>query len=215
MENKKFSINDKIINIYWDRFLYKLDNGFFQEIKDEYKTLIVLAQLYERNIITKEKLIGQLKSLKKKELTRFKKTYHCTINDKWYNNEPFTEVLKDLYSSEVTFIKLIEILQLYTNKNYNFCINLIIENIIKPLLESFSNSYYSYDYFSQIFETNLLGFPEIKQEGYYTECYECGNKHFEPNSRQTVEEGMKQIIDFLHYYKKGNLTKIPKQLCQQ
>jgi len=100
MENKKFSINDKIINIYWDRFLYKLDNGFFQEIKDEYKTLIVLAQLYERNIITKEKLIGQLKSLKKKELTRFKKTYHCTIGAQQNAEEFKKTVAQDLENSE-------------------------------------------------------------------------------------------------------------------
>lgn len=207
--NKYFDKSDKIYDIDWYHFLDRLDCYYPVKINDEYKTLIVLTGLYENNIISKEKLKGQLKSLREKALTKFKKTYHCTINNQWYNDEPFSNVLKDLYESEISFIKLIEVLQLYTNKNYNYCINLIVENILSPLLRYFSD-HTSYRYFDDIFKTTLSDFPDIESEGTYSKCYCCGNNRFERSEELTFNLGLEKIKDFFHYYKKGNLTKIPR-----
>lgn len=201
--NKKFTINDKIENISYDRFLYYLE--------EEIMVLVVLTGLYEQNIITLDKLKGQLSSLRKGDLLKHKRTYHCDINNKWYSHEPAKEVFKDLSKdiTSVNYIKLLEVLQLYTTKNYNYCINLIINSIIKPTLNRFSQSSYSYDYFSQLFSTNLTDFPKIKIEGYRSECYECGSSHFVADERATRNK-INTIVEFFHLYKKGNLTKIPK-----
>ena len=202
MNNKQFFSTDTIEIISWDRTLYPLEH--------EIIAIIILAGLYENGTITREKLMGQLQSLRKGELLKFRKTYHCTINNRWYSDEPFTEIFKDLLAfKRVSYVKLIEVLQLYNNKNYNYCINVIVNQIIQPLLNYFASQYHSYDYFSQIFITDLKDFPKIEQKGYRSECWECGNTHFSSDIRRTKEKGTEQIISFFHNYKKGNLTKNP------
>lgn len=200
--NKVFTKNDKIINISWGKSIHHL--GIEMQI------LLVLTSAYVNKTITLEKLKGQLSSLRKGTLQKFKQTYHCGINNRWYNDESASEVFKDIgCNNEISYDDLIEVLQLYTGKNYNYCINMIIDSIIRPLLNYFSNSYYNY--FNQIFSTNLSEFPELKQKGYETHCYECGHRHFESDSKRTREQ-ITEITDFFHNYKKGNLTKIPKTL---
>lgn len=205
--NKVLTEHDKINNIRWNNIVYTLEK--------EMIAIIVLTKLYEKNIITREKLMGQLQSLRVGTLTEFKKTHHCTINDKWYNEEHFTDIFEDLFhyreinsQISVSYPKLLEVLQLYSNKNYNFCINTIVDQIIKPTLVYFSNS--SYDYFIQLFETSLNNFPTIKQEGYRSECSCCGSSEFQSDSKRTREEGIEKIKNLFHQFKKGNLSKIPK-----
>jgi hypothetical protein len=199
--NKCFKNNDQLLNLNWNKHFYSFE--------DNIKIIIVLTSLYENNIITINKLKGQLKALKAGTLTKTKNTFHCNINNEWYDHESFSVIYKDLFNfCNISFIKLIEILQLYSGKNYNYCINIIRESIFKPLLNTFSNS--DYDYFNHFINTTLIDFPEIKQKGYKYECYECGNYRFEKDHRQTNEKGIEKLNDYFHQYKKGNLSKIPK-----
>ncbi len=171
--------------------------------------LIILAGLYQNKTITIEKLKGQLSSLRKGDLLKLKKTYHCTINDRWYSEENASYIFNDLINfNNVSYVKLIEVLQLYTNKNYNYCIDLVVGRIIEPYLNHFTDS--QYDYLSDVFKTNLSDFPTIQEKGYRSECDCCGHSTFERDYRQTKEEGLKQITDFFHQFKRGNLSKIPK-----
>jgi hypothetical protein len=203
MKNKIFKPTDKIINIKWDTYYYSVPHEFL--------VLIVLTSLYENNVITLDKLKGQVRSLRDKQLLKYRNTYHCDINDRWYNDVGMMEVFEDLFNiKQVSFLKLIEVLQLYTNTNYNYCINLIIGKIINPLLDRFTYSTH-YDYFGQLFTTTLYDFPNILHKGYKSECYECGASRFTNDEKKTKEQ-ISQIIDYLHYYKKGTLTKIPKEV---
>lgn len=204
--NKIFNKKDNFFFWSWDRGLWYLE--------DEIVILLILSGLYERNIITLDKLKGQLKSLKEGKLQQYKKTYHCTINDKWYNNEPAIEIFKELYTNykieHISIIKLIEVIQLYLNKNYNYCIDFIVSNIFPRILNSFSNSQGEVS-FSNFIDIQIEDFPSIKIKGYKSECYECRNEHFISNHRETISQ-IDDIIEFFHQYKKGNLLKIPKQI---
>lgn len=208
--NKQFKNEDSFLLVKWTHI-----NSY---LNIDIRIILILTLLYQENKITRGKLIGQLSSLRKGVLYKKQNsTYHCTINDKWYDHEGFNEVLDDLYDDmgirdvPVKYIKLIEVLQLYSNKNYNYCINLIIEEIFQPLIRYFSNASMTGDDFNYlILKTTLYCFPKMKLEGYRTECYECGNSHFEIDSRRTQENNIKQIKEFFHEFKKGNLTKIPK-----
>lgn len=203
IENKEFKSSDRIENISWGRFLCYLEG--------EAMALIVLASLYESNVITREKLKGQLSSLRKGNLLKRKGTYHCEINDRWYSYEPASNVFKDLSerTGSVSYDGLIEVLQLYTGKNYNYCVDYVVGNIIKPTLNRFANSYVSYSYLSELFCTNIEGFPRIEHSGYQSECNCCGGSNFEVDYRGTLMQ-ISKIIDFFHRYKKGNLVKIPR-----
>ncbi len=202
----KFKTEDILIIQSWDRTLWYLEN--------EIVTLLILSELYNRKIITLDKLKGQLKSLKKGDLLKHKGTYHCTINNQWYSDEPAKNVFKDLFITykldTINISTLINTIQLYLNKNYNYCIDYMVSNIYPKLLNTFSYSYLDIDYLSQFIDTNLIHFPKIKHKGYCSECYECGNSHFELNHRGTIAQ-IEDIINYFHHYKKGNLTKIPKQ----
>lgn len=204
--NKKFSKNDNFFFWSWDRSLWYLE--------DEIVILLILSGLYERNIITLDKLKGQLKSLKEGKLQQYKNTYHCTINDKWYNYEPAIEIFKDLFEeyklNYINVIKLIEVIQLYLNKNYNYSIDFVVSNIFPTFLNSFSNSQGEVS-FNNYIDVQIEDFPSIKIKGYRSECYECGNEHFTPNHRETISQ-IDDIIKFFHQYKKRNLLKIPKQI---
>lgn len=204
--NKIFNKEDNFFFWSWDRGLWYLE--------DEVVILLILSGLYERNIITLDKLKGQLKSLKEGKLQQYKRTYHCTINDKWYNDEPAREIFKELYTNykleHISIIKLIEVIQLYLNKNYNYCIDFIISNIFLRVLNSFSNNQGEVS-FNNFIDVQIGDFPSIKIKGYKSECYECGNEHFTSNHRETISQ-IDDIIEFFHEYKKGNLLKIPKQI---
>lgn len=204
--NKIFNNQDNFFFWSWDRGLWYLE--------DEIVILLILSGLYEKDIITLTKLKGQLKSLKDNKLQQYKKTYHCTINDKWYNDEPARKVFKNLYEQykleHISIIKLIEVIQLYTNKNYNYSIDFIISNIFPRLLNSFSNRQGEVS-FNNFVDVQIDNFPKIEIKGYKSECYECGSSHFEANHRKTVSQ-IDDIIEFFHKYKKGNLLKIPKQI---
>lgn len=205
MDNKKLKLEDSFYFWHYDRGLWYLEDEIF--------LLLVLSELYNKNIISLDKLKGQLKSLKKGDLQQYKRTYHCTINDKWYNDETAREIFKDLFETyKLNYISvktLVEVTQLYLNKNYNYSIDFIVSNIFKPFLNSFSNSQGEAS-FENYINVQIDDFPEIKIKGYKSECYECGNEHFNADHRQTIAQ-IDNIIDFFHQYKKGNLTKIPKQ----
>ena len=91
----KFKTDDVLIIQSWNRTLWYLE--------DEIVTLLILSELYNRKIITLDKLKGQLKSLNKGYLLKHKGTYHCTINNQWYSDEPAKNVFKDLFIKNMTF----------------------------------------------------------------------------------------------------------------
>lgn len=198
--NKIFTTDNSILFQSWERSLLYLE--------DETVILIILSGLYERDVITLSKLKGQLKSLRAGTLQRYKKTYHCTINNVWYCDEPAIEVFKDLYINyqlkHISIIKIIEVLQLYLNRNYNYCIDYIVSNIFQRLLNSFSNSRGIVD-FNYCISVQIKDFPVIEIKGHKSECYECGNVHLIPNHRETMSQ-IDDIIAFFHQYKKGNIV---------
>ena len=168
----KFKKTDNFYFWHYDRGLWYLEDEIF--------ILLILTGLHEKNIINLTKLKGQLKSLKRGKLQKYKRTYHCTINDKWYNDEPARNIFKDLFEqyelNYINIIKLIEVIQLYTNKNYNYSIDFIISNIFPRFLNSFSNSQGEVS-FGNYINVQIENFPHINLKGYKSECYECGSEH--------------------------------------
>lgn len=203
MKNKEFGLNDKII-FKKPFILNNLENDIY--------ILVVLSMLYEREIITLNKLKGQLKSLRKGDLQKYKRTFHNSINNRWYNDISAMNIFEELYAEfnlgVISISKLIEVVQLYTNTNYNSCINFIVSNILKLSLESFSNS--TYTYLSEILEVTIESFPLIKHVGFKDECPFCGREHYHIDTRLTKER-IQDIVKFFHPYKRGNLDKIPIQ----
>jgi hypothetical protein len=193
-------------HLYFPNF-YK---GFLY-LEDSPMILVNLASLYEKKIITYEKLKGQIKALRNGTLQQRKNTYHCEINNRWYSMEPpkdiFEEIFKEYGLNNVKITTLVEVIQLYLNKNYNYALDWIVTNIYKPNIDSLAHS--SFENLNSYLTTSIPFFPEIVQKGYTRSCFYCDNCSFEPDYVLTRDQ-IKLVINFFHNYKKGNQTKIPK-----
>lgn len=187
------------IKLWYRRFNYNID------IK--YLILLVLAGLHYEKKITDKKLKGQFKSLKAGLLQNYKKTYHCTITDRWYNDESAYEVFEDCISykalGDIPFDVFISYIALFENKGYNHAINIFGSEYIYKMFLDWNPEYHDLSFTNHIkfYIPNVTG-----RRDSYT-CYECGSSHssYDKNEKQNL----KVISEHLHEKKKGNLKKIP------
>lgn len=125
-----------------DKYLYH---------KSENKEDIVfmlICFLYKQKRINRQSMCALFAHLRANKLLRKIKTYHCPINNKWYHDEYMFNILLDAYDNgrpkererEMSIEEFISYLQLYHNKNRNYCINLLATSFILPLLKEAINS---------------------------------------------------------------------------
>ena len=173
----------------------------------KYTILLVLATLHYEGKITDEKLKGQFQSLRKGELQKKKKTYHCGINDQWYNDESvltiFQEIVSDKGLKQIPFVNFIKYIQSFENVNYNYALNVFGTEYIYLIF-----NYWNPEWHSLAFD-DFSGFyiPGVKITDYSHSCYECGHTHKDISKNET--ENLKIINEWLHNKKKGDLKKIP------
>lgn len=196
------TVNREIIgNLNWD-------------MQDDYFILYVLAIYYHNGLISEAKYKGQLKSLRDGNLQKFKGTYHCELNDRWYEHESarsvFEQVLDDINYEYITADKLIATIMLYLNKNYNFAVNIFFDQYLRPMIDRWAKGYWSSNNFSYANSLNLdLDIERVRESGYC--CWECGHTSSDTvNIHRTVDIAEKEVLEWLHTQKKGNLKKIPK-----
>jgi len=186
---------------------------FKGSINIKYLILLVLAGLHHHKKITDDKLKGQLHSLRKGELQKFKGTYHCTINGRWYNDEPAYEVFLDCidekWLSSIPYDAFLTYLHLFENKNFNYALNIFGSEYIFPMFQQWDPEYCTAN-FADFIEFYI---PKITTVDRGYNCYECGHHHsaFDKNSDKNIIV----INDWIHNQKKGNLAKIPKNDISQ
>lgn len=103
--------------------------------------LLIIANLHVNKKISDEKMKGMIASLRKGIFVRFVKTYHCKINDKWYNDENTLDIYKEVFNelcpkSDLTVDQFIPYINLLINKNKNYCIDHIYYQYVKPLIKN-------------------------------------------------------------------------------
>lgn len=100
--------------------------------------LLILIHLHIDKKINDAQLKAFFKNYRKGILDRFVKTYHCSINDKWYNEEPMLEVFFDIYNDipnkDLTIEQVLPYLNLLLNKNKNYCIDFIYKQFVEPAI---------------------------------------------------------------------------------
>jgi len=137
-------------------------------------TLIV--QLHINGKINEQSLSALFNNLKQGKLDRRVNTYHCTYNDKWYNDESMLEILIDVISElnvlDIPMQKMIYYVNRYLNKPRNYCIDYIIGNFILPFINQSANSQHYGGYECTLSKLRLfnLTLPDI-----------CGYDNYEPS----------------------------------
>lgn len=195
---KDLTINPR----FFTRFNYSLQN--------KYTILFVLSCLFNEKVITLEKYKGQLSALRKGTLTKRKNTHHCEINNRWYDHEkctePYEDCLKDLCRNPLPVECLIQSIMELDSCNYNYAINIFIGEYLGRILQSWTMHDYDVDFSS----FTGINFPfDTKVITYSNECHCCGMGSRYTDTSATKQKITKNIIEYFHSVKKGNLKKIP------
>ena len=120
---------------------HKLITNFYNKsIKDRNIILLIIINLHIDKKINDAKLKALFKNYRNKTLTRFVKTHHCTINDKWYNDENMKQIYLDVYEDmpkkDLTIEQVLPYLNLLLNRNKNYCIDFIYKQYVEPITSS-------------------------------------------------------------------------------
>ena len=152
--NKSTNINISTALISTERYggaLDKKDNIF-----------LVIIFLHYNNVINRKKLISMFRQLREDKLLRKVNTYHCKINNKWYDNEGMYTILVEAWEDSVKtksimdFETFIGYINLLLNKNRNYCIDYINNQFIQPYINRYKGGS-EYEYKSKIAFESMLG----------------------------------------------------------
>jgi hypothetical protein len=142
-------ISTKLILEY--RHIYSNHTRFGPSENNKTLLLIILF-LYHNGKINKARFLALSKQIKENKMDRRVNTFHCTINDKWYNDESILNIYLDVFYSykqigDIEFNDALPILQLHTGKNKNYTIDWFFYEFIEPIIEHYESSahYYSVD----------------------------------------------------------------------
>lgn len=159
-----------------------------ENLEDEHKIIFYAAILHKNGAINDVKLRGIFKSLReriaKKNTYWLVRTYHCNINDKWYNDMFMQDIFKDIiYYDMSTHIsttsldikELISYVNIYLNKSHNYCVDFIFFNYIKEAINRNRSYNGYYEYVNSYFNTNFTILrkedDEFSSSGYC--CEDC------------------------------------------
>jgi len=122
--------------------IYNIDSYYFNNDK---KALLIIIHLFEHNLINYKSFNAYIKKYKDGTISKSKNTYHCKVNDKWYNFESMSNIYLELYSyrnlpkNNIPIEKFIEYIMLVLNKKRNYCIDYIFFEFYKPIIDSINS----------------------------------------------------------------------------
>lgn len=187
--------------------------------------VLVFALLHKYKIISDEKLKGVYSVIRKDKFLRNIHTYKCDITGRWYNDEPIAEVVLHLvteYNLEDKYMDIQDFLwylNLFLNKNKNYCINYIYLEYFKPKLKDLSE--WNINQVQQLI--NSLVTPNIfikeysRPINYYYDwddccCFDSYNYEKDDHYRNESKRIRKELLNEFNKLKKGMWWKSSYQI---
>jgi len=126
---------------------FKTSYGYINNCNIECEDLAILAifQMHFRKVINDDSLNANIRKYHNKTLVRAVKTYHCTINDRWYSDTSTFEAIIDAWNDTYSTVDFkVEDMLFYLNKllnkNKNYCIDHLLFTYINPILETINEN---------------------------------------------------------------------------
>lgn len=136
-------ISSKLILDYRDYYNNHIPFGKSENNKTLF---LIILFLYHNKVINRQRFLALSKQIKENKMDRRVNTFHCTINDKWYNDETILYIYLDVFSNkkisklDIPFEEALPILQLHTGKNKNYTIDWFFYEFIQPIIEKYEQS---------------------------------------------------------------------------
>ena len=130
------------------KIIGNFDGHYSRAISANAEALILTIFLHKHEKINRDKMMAMFTAIRSDKFCRQVNTYHCRINDKWYNGENMLTILKDAFSCvmfpmktrvdfEMELAEFLKYLNLYLNKNRNYCIDFLQSEIVEPIIDNF------------------------------------------------------------------------------
>lgn len=112
------------------------------EIKDI--AILIIMSLHLNKKITDTKMFAMFKQYREGTLIRKVNTYHCKINDKWYNDTSTFEAIMDCYNDlcikgDLSLETCLSYFNKLFNMNRNYCIDHFYFSYVKPIINNMNN----------------------------------------------------------------------------
>lgn len=108
-------------------------------IEDEQKLFILLVVFHRNKLISDHSLKDLLSNLRAGKLNRRVGTFHCKLNNVWYNDESilniYIDVLSNVRDKDIPMGEFLQYVNRYLNKTRNYCIDYIISNYVLPIFD--------------------------------------------------------------------------------
>lgn len=117
-----------------------ITNNYNWTLEERNIILLIIIHLHIDKKINDAKLKALFKNYRNKTLTRHIGTHHCTINNKWYKDEPMKNIYLDIYEDmpkkDLTIEQVLPYLNLLLNRNKNYCIDFIYKQFVEPVTKA-------------------------------------------------------------------------------
>jgi hypothetical protein len=208
---------------------------FYPNIDSKLVVFLIITHLHLQGKINDDKMKAMFLGLKKGTLLRNVNTYHCKINDTWYNDESMFTILCNVYNDVCIRKDLdIEVVLTYLNKflnaNRNYCINYIYIEFIVPLFNNLSdekNVKLLKTFELKGFNVNYISYEEADRRGDLENGYCCSDcdgclgeykrsrYSYYYNTPSGVGEMKQCFINYLNSLKTKGYEKAPFQLSTE
>ena len=223
---------------YFSRSVFNADFGSEERQRDLF---LLITLLYHNEVINREKYVAMCNKNKAGKLSRKIKTYHCKINDKWYDDTGMYTILFEVFNEVRGKLKPIELedfikyANLYLNKPLNYCIDWIFYSYIEPVIEEYnrdtsfsSGESYRTSRAIDLLNTFNIQFPSCDLVHFYNFdgtggycCEDCSGdedsyragQYYYYNISPNVKNLRKDFSKFLNSKKNDSYLKNPKLIA--
>jgi hypothetical protein len=152
----------------------------YTEISNADVAILAIFHLHDQKIINNDRFKAYCKQYNDKSLIRRVNTYHCKINDTWYNDDSTFTAILDSYNEKCQRVdfsvdKMLTYLNKLFNKNRNFCVDHLFFNYVNPVLWNLASYSVNELFKSFDFGTSYRTYDEVERTGDLSFGYCCSD----------------------------------------
>lgn len=150
----------------------------YSDIDNNDLAILAIFHLHQQKKINDERLNAYCKQYNNNTICRKVKTYHCKINDKWYNDSSTFTAIMDSYNElcikqDLNLETMLTYLNRLLNKPRNYCIDHLYFSYVRPIITRLESTYGIELFNSLNVKTTFKTYEEMDNNGNLSSGYCC------------------------------------------